>query len=480
MTQLHELTALEMAAALRRREVGAVEMVDALLDRIDRLDARLGAFVTVTPDLAHAAAKEADRVLGDAAHAGELDTLPPLYGVPTAIKDLNHTAGVLTTHGSAVYDDFVPPFDDHVVTKLRAAGTISLGKTNTPEFGAPCYTEPAVAPPARTPWDLDRSAGGSSGGAAAAVAAGLLPFAHGNDGAGSIRIPASVCGLVGIKPSMGRVSNGPVGDPTGMAVQGPIARTVRDAAALLDAMAGPMPDDLSWAPPLAEPLLASADREPGRLVIGRYRTPVIAEAPVHPDCVAAYDAASDLLASLGHEIVEVGPPFDPSAVPLFESVWSVRATVMPVAPDRIDRLRPFTRWLRERGAACSGPAFAAASVGLAFASRVAVGATAACDAVLTPTLAQPPLAVGALRDDDDPAADFAAQERFTPFTAPYNITGQPAVSLPLYWTSGPGPTLPIGVQLVGRPHDEATLVSLAAQLEAARPWADRHPPAPLW
>ena len=469
MAELHDLTALEQATAVRRREVSPVELVDHYLDRIDRLNGTVGAFVTVTADAARAAAKQAEA----AVTAGE--ELPPLHGVPIAVKDLNATAGVRTTFGSAAYDDFTPPYDDNVVVKLRQAGTISLGKTNTPEFGATCYSEPEVAAPARTPWDLELSAGGSSGGAAAAVSAGLLPFAHGSDGAGSIRIPASVCGLVGVKPSRDRVSNGMLGDSTGMAVHGPLARTVRDAAALLDAMAGRMPGDLAWAPPPIEPFRIAADRDPGRLRIGRYRRPVIADSEVHPECVAAYDAASELLASLGHEVVDVDIPLQPSLVPAFETVWAVRSTVQPVPADRQDRLRPITRWLRERGSATSGAVYAAASAQLAIACRAAIAATAEFDAVLTPTLAQPPLPVGAIRDDDDPAADFEAQKRFTPFTAPYNMSGQPAITLPLHWSDA---GLPIGVQLVGRPFEEATLVSLAAQLEDARPWQDRRPS--LW
>ena len=203
------------------------------------------------------------------------------------VKDLNLTAGVRTTFGSAVFADSVPDVDDHVVSLLRDAGTVLLGKTNTPEFGLPCYTENAVAPPARTPWDLERMAGGSSGGAAAAVAAGLAPVAHGNDGGGSVRIPASCCGLVGLKPSRGRVSGGPIkGDVSGLPVEGVLARTVRDAAAVLDVMAVPMPGDPSWAPPLppGETFLAHAGRTPGRLRVGRFATPVIAEATVHPEC----------------------------------------------------------------------------------------------------------------------------------------------------------------------------------------------------
>lgn len=219
---------------VRRREASPVEVVAAALARLEALDPQVGAFTTVTAE----AALDRARALESAVLRG--DALPPLAGVPTAIKDLNTTAGVRTTFGSVAYRDFVPPVDDAVVAMVAASGAVSLGKTTTPEFGLPCYTEPDVAPPSRTPWDLSRSAGGSSGGAGAAVAAGIVPLAQGSDGGGSIRIPASVCGLVGLKPSRGRVSNGPVaGDVTGLGTSGPLARTVRDAAALLDALSVP-------------------------------------------------------------------------------------------------------------------------------------------------------------------------------------------------------------------------------------------------
>src|ERR1700710_3116807 len=240
MAELHDMSALEQAAAVSARQVIPVELVEHYLARIERRNEELGAFVTVTADDALTRAKEAE----EQASRPDPATLPPLHGVPTAIKDLNLTAGVRTTLGSTLFADFVPPVDDNVVTLLRRAGTISLGKTNTPEFGLPCYTENAIAPPARTPWDPTRSAGGSSGGAAAAVASGMVPFAQGSDGGGSVRIPASVCGLFGIKVARGRVSNGPVGgDVTGLAWNGPLARHVRDAAAPLGAMGGPMPGD---------------------------------------------------------------------------------------------------------------------------------------------------------------------------------------------------------------------------------------------
>lgn len=472
MSELHDLSALEQAAAVAAGQVSPVDLVEHYLRRCDELADRVGAFVTVTADAALNAARTAERsVRGGGA-------LPALHGVPIAIKDLNLTAGVRTTLGCALYAEFVPPVDDHVVTLLHAAGTISLGKTSTPEFGLPCYTEPEVAPPARTLWDLDRSAGGSSGGAAAAVAAGLLPFAQGSDGGGSIRIPASVCGLFGIKPSRGRISNGPVnGDVSGLGINGALARTVADAAAMLDAMAVPMPGDPHWAPPLpaGQTFLDAVSRPPGRLRIGRYIEPAVPDAVVHPDCRAAWEEASALLAELGHEVVDIQGPFGPELIAMFEVVWSVSACGVPVDPAREGQLRPLTRWLRERGRGCSGPQFMAAMAGLQQAARASISATAAFDAVLTPTLAQPPARIGELRDDADPAADFAAQKRFTPFTAVYNMTGQPAVSVPLHWSAA---GLPIGVMLVGRPADETTLLSLSAQLEAARPWRDRHPA--LW
>ncbi len=469
MADLHELTALEQAAAVRAGKIGAAELVEHYLDRINRLNASVGAFVTVTADAARRAAREADEAVAGGAE------LPPLHGVPTAIKDLTLTAGVRTTLGSVAYADFVPRLDSHVVTLLRAAGTISLGKTNTPEFGLPCYTEPEVSPPARTPWDLERSAGGSSGGAGAAVAAGLVPFAQGSDGGGSVRIPASVCGLFGVKVSRGRVSNGPLGgDVNGLGWNGPLARSVADAAAMLDAMAVPMPGDPHWAPPPAEPFLRSADpdRLAGPLRIGRYRSPGVVEDRAHPDVVAAYDAATSLLEKLGHAVEDIDPPFGPEVMPKFLALWSVGAALTPVDPADEPRLRPLTRYLRERGRGVSGPEYCAALAELQQQSRQAIVRTAAYDAVLTPTLAEPPALVGGLRNDDDPAAELERQIAFTPYTAVYNVTGQPAVNVPLHWTAG---GLPIGVMLVGRPADEATLLALSAQLEAATPWRDRHP-----
>jgi amidase len=461
VSELHDLTGVEQGAAVRRGEVSPRELASHYLDRADDV----GAFVTRTPELALTRAGSLLPVPDDAG---------PLYGVPTAIKDLNLTAGVRTTFGSAAFADYVPDVSDAVTLAIEAAGMVSLGKTNTPEFGSPCYTESDVAPPAVTPWDRTRMAGGSSGGAAAAVAAGLAPLAQGSDGGGSIRIPASCCGLVGLKPTRGRISGFPMyGEVTGLATAGTLARTVRDAAALLDVLAGRGIGDPAWAPPPDEPFLATCEREPGRLRIARFLEPVIADAEVDPACVAAYESASSLLASLGHEVEDIAAPMPREAVPTFETCWAVLTALSVVPPEREVLLRPLTRWLADRGRGISGPEFGLAIGAMRRFAAGCLTTLAPYDAVLTPTLAVPPLPVGALRDDDDPAADFEAQKAFTPWTSAWNVTGMPAVSLPLHWTRE---GLPVGVMLAARPAEEGLLLSLAAQVEAASPWAGRHPP----
>jgi amidase len=475
MSELHDLSALDAGAAVRRREVSPVELVEHALERIARLDAQVGAFVTITAEAARKQAKAAERAVRE---ADDPATLPPLIGVPTAIKDLNLTAGIPTKLGSRVFVDWVPEVDDHVVTLLRAAGTISLGKTATPEFGLPCYTETDLGPPARTPWDTGRLAGGSSGGAAAAVATGFLPVAQGSDGGGSIRIPASVCGLVGLKTSRGRVSKGPLDiDASRLSVLGPLTRTVRDAAAFLDAVAIPQPGDPDPLPPLPgdQTFLGWCEREPGALRIGRYVDSPI-ESDLDPQVRGAWEQATALLSSLGHEVLDICAPLPPEAIPAFEVVWTVSAASVPVDPARADELRALTRYLRDRGAAHSGARYAAAVGTLNLYARRAIASTAHLDAVLTPTVAMLARPVGWFTGGgEDPAADFERQKRFTPYTAMYNCTGQPAITLPLY-QSGEG--LPIGIMLVGRPGADAALLCLAAQLERALPWADRRPP--IW
>lgn len=469
MAELHDLTALEQGEAIRSGETGPVELTEHYLDRARRLD-DVGAFVRLEPELARQRAFEVASIGPVGAGAS------PLAGVPTAIKDLNLTRGVPTEFGSATMRGFVPEVSDAVTLAIDEAGLVSLGKTSTPEFGSPCYTEPEGHPPAVTPWDRTRMAGGSSGGAAAAVAAGLVPVAQGSDGGGSIRIPAACCGIVGLKPTRGRISGFPMyGDPIGLATNGTLARTVADAAALLDVLAGRRQGDPSWAPEPDSTFLDAARQEPGRLRIGAFVEPIIAETEVHPEVRAAFDATCRMLGELGHAVEDVPVPLPMDAVPVFETCWAVLTALSttPLPPGKRELLRPLTRWLGARGEAVSGPEFGLAIGQLRRYAADALVALAPYDAILTPTLAQPPLPVGAIRDDADPAADFEAQKRFTPWTSAWNVTGMPSISLPLHWTTD---GLPIGMMLAARPAEEGLLLSLAAQVEAAAPWRDRTPP----
>jgi amidase len=477
VTDIHDLTVTELATQIRDGQLSPVEITDHYLDRIDRLNEQVGAFYTVTHDLAREQAAAAEKTVAAFRRGDGSGPLPPLTGIPIPIKDLNMVAGVRMTLGSTIFADTVAPEDDYVVAALREAGIVITGKTATPEFGLPCYTETKIGPPARTPWDLSRSAGGSSGGAAAAVAAGLAPAAQGSDGGGSIRIPSSVCGLFGIKPSRGRVSGGPLmPDLAGLGIDGPLARTVADAALLLDAMTCNEPGDMYTQPPLpaGETFLGYAGREPGRLRIARSLTSAVEGVEVHPDCLAAYEEASALLDSLGHDVQDVDLPFGPDAVPAFVTLWYAMATLAPISPEQESELLPLTAYLRGKGLELTAAELLFAQGYLQAVMRPALRALAQYDAVLTPTLALPPRPVGYF-DEVEPAENFERQKKFTPWTALYNISGQPAVNVPLHWSEA---GLPIGVMLAGQMGDEATLISLSAQLEAARPWKDRHPP--IW
>src|SRR5690349_16155800 len=435
MAQIHELSMIELAAAIRAGELSPVAVTDHYLRRTTELNDQVGAFYTITPEFAADQAREAEKAVAAADDPAEL---PPLTGVPIPIKDLNMVAGVRQTLGSKAFEANVPDTDDYVVGNIRRAGAVITGKTATPEFGLPCYTETAIGPPTRTPWDLSRSAGGSSGGAGAAVAAGLAPAAQGSDGGGSIRIPASVCGLFGLKPTRGRISYAPiVPDLSGLSINGPLARTVADAALLLDVMTGNWPGDMYTLPPLpaGETFLGYASRDPGRLRIGRTLEHAVGGGEVHPDCAAAYEEASALLASLGHEVEDMQMPFGPDVVPSFETLWYSMATLTPVTAGDEERLLPLTRYLRERGKATSAADLIFAQAYLQFIVRGAWKTLNQFDAVLTPTLASPPVPVGYF-DEVEPPENFERQKRFTPYAAIYNVTGQPAVSVPLHWTDG--------------------------------------------
>ncbi|MFE1949253.1 amidase [Streptomyces sp. NPDC059524] len=463
------MSALQQAAAIRAGELSPVELVEHYLGRIERLDQRVGAFSHVAADQARAAARAAEKRLTGRRGAAEL---PPLFGVPTAVKDLTATSDMPTTFGSAAFKGFTPPVEAHVVRLLREAGTISLGKLNAAEFGLSPYTD-TYAGSSRTPWDLTRTAGGSSGGSGTAVAADLVPFAHGNDAGGSVRIPASVCGVFGFKPSRGRISNGPLApDPVIQLCQGPLTRTVADAAALLDAMAGPQPGDLFWAPPLpdGDSFLERSAREPAPLRIGRFHHPGSDELHVHPDVVAAYEQATELLVALGHEVEDIDPPFGPAMVEEFQDVWSVRSLRVPVTDE--DLLLPLTRYWRERGRTVSSERFLGALQDIQLRATRAMVDAHRFDAVLSPTLALPPQRPEWFKELG-PATDLRRQFMASPYAAAQNVTGQPSASLPLHWSAQ---GLPIGVMLTGRLGEDAELLALCAQLEAAKPWAGRRPP----
>jgi amidase len=454
--ELAFLTATEQADLVRRGEVTSGELVETYLERIERIDPELNAYVTVCSDEARAAAASG---LPDG----------PFRGVPLPIKDLNETAGIRTTYASRAFADYVPDFDGAIVRRLKEAGFVVLGKTNTPELGLTAVTEPELTGPTSNPWDPSRTPGGSSGGAAAAVAAGLAPAAQGSDGGGSIRIPSSCCGLFGIKPARGRVSSAPYGGLEGFSTGGPITRTVADAAALLDVMAGYETGDPWWAPPPERPFADEAGFEPGKLRIALTTSPPI-DAPVAPECVAAAEDAAALLTELGHSVEEATPAWDDDRLfAMFMKVWTVGPGLYPQPAELFE---PETRALIEAASQLGAVDYVRATVGLRDISRRIVAFFDGYDLLLTPTLAQPPAPIGAL-EDDDPWVQFANAGRFTPFTQVANITGLPAVSVPLFWSED---GLPIGVQLVGRPAGEATLFRISAQLEEARPWRDRRPP----
>lgn len=471
MTEWHELDAHDQAAAIRRGDVTSVELVSHHLQRAETLGPDLGVFITLTADRALRQAAEADQRVAAGNPA-------PFLGVPTAFKDLTATAGVTTTMGSALLADQIPEHSAHVVTLVERAGFISIGKTNTPEFGLSSYTDNDLIGPARTPWDPSRNAGGSSGGAAAAVAARIVPVAPGSDGGGSIRIPSSACGVFGFKPSRGRVSAGPDGnDWSGLAVNGPIARTVRDAAALLDAMAVPMPGDVRPLPPPDRPFAQAVAREPGSLRIARWSGTHLPGIDPSPESVAAWERATEVLTSLGHEIVDIANPFPRELETQFNVVWSSGIAAAPIPPEADPLLRANTRYWRERGRQATATDLATAMNYLETTTRQIMADWQEFDAFLTPTLGLPPQPVEWFNESGDPLEDHQRELQFTPYTALYNMSGQPAASLPLYWTNATAdrPSLPIGVMLAGHSGRDADLFRLCAQIERAAPWGEVTP-----
>ncbi|MFJ1891754.1 MULTISPECIES: amidase [unclassified Streptomyces] len=464
MTELHELTALQLAAAYRRGATGPVDVVEHLLARIGDGD-RVGAFTTVSADRARAAAAGAERALRSADRAG----LPRLFGVPTAVKDLEATAGVRTTLGSALFRDWIPGHDDEIVAVMADAGLISLGKTTVPEFGAACYTEPEVAAPARSPFDLGRSAAGSSGGAAAAVGALLVPIAQGSDTAGSVRSPASACGVVGLKTSRGLITAGPDGnDGMGLSVRGPLARTVRDTAAFLDALTTRTGVGTVH-PPRVDGYERACDAPVPRLRIALAQGSV-SGAPVDPEVAAASELTARTLAGLGHEVFARDQAPDPEFTESFQTMFTALVGSRTMAFDGAS-MRPIVRHLRARSQELTSGELAAAIGVVQARARAWTLGHADADVVITPTVTTPPTRVGQLRDDADPAAELAAMTAFTGNTILANATGFPAISLPLGWSSQ---GLPLGVSLTAGWGREDLLLGVSAVLEEALPWAHRY------
>lgn len=473
VTELAWLDGLAQAELVRRGEAKPLELVEAAIERVERLNPPLNAVVLPLFD-------EARR------RAAELENAPegPFCGVPFLLKDLLAAyAGVPLTSGCAFLRRFVPQRDSEMVRRLKRAGLVIIGKTNTPEFGLVPVTEPKLFGAARNPWNSERTPGGSSGGSAAAVASGMAPMAHANDAGGSIRIPASCCGLVGLKPTRGRITLGPdLGDLMGgFAAEHAVTRSVRDSAALLDATQGPMPGDPYYAEPPARPYIDEVKRSPGRLRIALMTASPVGS-PVHEDCIRAAKDAAELCAGLGHEVSEDEPKLDGGTfAQCFMLVWAASCAAGMEGWSRVtgrelteNEFEPLTWSFYRIGREISASLYVLALSQLQSLARQVAQFMDRYDALLTPTLGAPPLPIGAL--NSPPLTLLEAQERmttFVPFPPIANVTGQPAISLPLFWNSE---GLPIGVQFMGRFGDEATLFRLAAQLEAARPWTGKRPP----
>ncbi|MCX7595122.1 MAG: amidase [Fischerella sp.] len=451
--------ALEQAQLIRRQEVSPLELVQIYLERIQRLNPKLGSYFTVMAEQALADAKAKTEMLASS------NELPPFFGVPISIKDLNPVAGVPCTFGNPALLNNILDFDDGVVTRIKQAGFILIGKTATSEIGSFPYTEPTGFPPARNPWNLEYTPGGSSGGAAAAVAAGLCAIAQGSDGGGSIRGPAACCGLVGIKPARGRVTHAPAGDRlSGIATNGPIARTVADAAALLDVMSGYVTGDPYWLPDPEPSFLAASKEGIGKLRVA-YATSIPPIGEADATCKQGVLQTVKLLEELGHSVEEKCPDFSGLVEP-FQTVWQtgVAASGLPA-----EALQPVNRWLLSRTG--SAGEYLQAVYQMQMVSRLIVAFFETVDVLVLPVYLHSPIRIGEWAHLS-PEETFQNIVHWVAPCPPANATGQPAIALPVGFDEK---GLPIGVQLVGKPAAEATLISLAAQLEAVQPWIGHRP-----
>jgi amidase len=470
------LDATAQAELVRAGDVTALELVDAAIARIEKVNAKLNAVIIPLFEKARAqaAAKPAPG---------------PFRGVPFLLKDLIAASAGDPLHSGMAFMKklgFVAAEDTYLTRKFRDAGFILLGKTNTPELGLAVTTEPLAYGPTRNPWNPEHSTGGSSGGSAAAVAARLVPAAHANDGGGSIRIPASECGLVGLKPSRGRVSLGPFFGEAwhGLAIEGAVTISVRDAAGILDAISGAMPGDPYFAPPPRRPFSEECGRDPGRLSIGLMTERPGKTSPIHPECVRAVEKTGRVLESLGHRVEISHPPaFDePEIIEHFKRVIDAHAAQTidfigqmlgkPLAQDEVE---PYTwRFVVDGHKVAAGDYIGSIDWLHGWGRRMAAWWADGRDLLVTPTLAEPPPSLGDLGGPGgDPLRRWERNVEVSPFTAACNATGQPAISLPLHWTPD---GLPVGVHFVSAYAREDLLIRIAAQLEQAEPWANRRPP----
>lgn len=462
--------ASELAAMVRNGEVSSRELVECSLQRIEELNSSLNAFVELDGERALAAAEQVS--------AGDER---PFAGVPTAIKNNRPVNDMRLTYGCSLMAEHRADYDHNITRRLKDAGFVIVGTTTLPEYGILPTSEARIFGPTRNPWDLQRTPGGSSGGAAAAVASGMLPVAHGNDGGGSLRIPAACCGLVGLKPTRGRISAAPELGDSSLTIDGMLTRTVADTAAILDVLAGYEIGDATWASGPAESFAAVAAREPGRLRIASTTLPPIPEATVDPVCAGAVGQAAELLRSLGHEVEEVEPPWQIEGLSeLFGAVFSTHialsiaySAMLAGREASADDMEPMSWAIFSMIKHVNAIEGMAATVRLQSFARRLVEFLDPYDVLLTPALAERPLPLGTLDTAaPDPMSTFTRSGLFTPFTPVFNASGQPGISLPLFEGED---GLPLGVQLVGRPAAEGPLLALAAQLEEARPWAARRP-----
>ncbi len=466
------LDATAQAALVRKGVVSPSELVGDAVARIEKLNPQINA---VIHELFDRALAEADGTLPDG----------PFQGVPFLLKDLGaELAGTPFCEGTDFAGDYRSTVTQELTARFVRAGFVICGKTNTPEFGILPTAEPRRFGASRNPWNTGHSTGGSSGGSAAAVASGMVPVAHANDGGGSIRIPASCCGLVGLKPTRARVSTAPqYGDLMGgLVAEHVVTRSVRDSAAILDVTAGPVPGDPYWAPPRRGPSFAAAvdaAKMPLRIAV---MTASPTGSAVHPDCVAGATFAASVCEALGHQLEEARLVVDGDAFTShFINVWAAgNAWAMSDWEERIGRtaaegdVEPLSWALVELGRSIGADRYLKSTQELQKISRQIAEYFEGIDVLLTPTLAEPPAPLGTFDSPPgEPLVGLLRAAAYVPFTPPFNVTGQPGISLPLHWNDA---GLPIGVQFVGRFGDEETLLTLAGQLEQAAPWAERRPP----